>query len=102
MKTTILLAPILFLSTAMAWGREATPKAPNPDDFVLPAEKRRYDYRQSLKKPFTYNNEVPFWKAHGSMFSSSVRVILRELGRIGKKEREDILASDTNTNSATV
>ncbi|KAK5808535.1 legume-like lectin family-domain-containing protein [Linnemannia elongata] len=67
MKSTILLAPILFLSTAMAWGREAPPKA-NPDDFVLPAMGRRFDYKQSLKKPFTYNNEVPFWKAHGNAF----------------------------------
>ncbi|KAG9064625.1 hypothetical protein KI688_002883 [Linnemannia hyalina] len=51
----------------MAWGREAPPKA-NPDDFVLPAEGRRFDYKQSLKKPFTYNNEVPFWKNHGNAF----------------------------------
>lgn len=68
MKPTTLLAPILFLSTAMAWGRGDPPKA-NPDDSVLPAVRRRFDYKQSLKKPFTYNNEVPFWNAHGSKSS---------------------------------
>ncbi|KAG0289983.1 hypothetical protein BGZ96_006523 [Linnemannia gamsii] len=52
----------------MAWGREAAPKASNSDDSVLPAENRRYDYKQSLKKPFTYNNEVPFWKNHGNAY----------------------------------
>ncbi|KAF9925151.1 hypothetical protein FBU30_005007 [Linnemannia zychae] len=52
----------------MAWGREPTPKASNSNGLDLPAEKRRFDYKQSLKKPFQYNNEVPFWAAHGNAF----------------------------------
>ncbi|KAK3846403.1 MAG: legume-like lectin family-domain-containing protein [Linnemannia gamsii] len=76
MKPTILLvAPILFLSsTALAWGRggsspSSSSRPATPDDNVeLPADKRRFDYKQSLKKPFQYNNEVPFWKAHGNAF----------------------------------
>ncbi|KAF9906723.1 hypothetical protein EC991_000315 [Linnemannia zychae] len=54
------------------WGRESNPAArsttPPDDKYILPAEKRRFDYKQSLKKPFQYNNEVPFWKAHGNAF----------------------------------
>ena len=67
MKTcSILLVPVLFLSTALAWGREPPVKPSSPDDPVLPYENRRHDYKQSLKKPFQYNGEMPFWNHHGS------------------------------------
>ncbi|KAI9236246.1 hypothetical protein MVEG_06038 [Podila verticillata NRRL 6337] len=70
MKTTFLLVPAAFLTTAMAWGRgrDAPASPPSPSDTVLPAKGRRYDYKQSLKKPFMYNNELPFWGQHGNTF----------------------------------
>ncbi|KAG0094048.1 hypothetical protein BGZ92_009256 [Podila epicladia] len=70
MKTTFLLVPAAFLTTAMAWGRgrDAAASPPNPSDAVLPAKGRRYDYKQSLKKPFMYNNSLPFWGQHGNTF----------------------------------
>jgi hypothetical protein len=66
MKTSILLVP-LVLATALAWGREQPPKPAHTSEFALPAKGRRHDYKQSLKKPFQYNNEIPFWDQHGSM-----------------------------------
>ncbi|KAG0044586.1 hypothetical protein BGZ83_010188 [Gryganskiella cystojenkinii] len=69
MKTcSILLVPVLFLSTALAWGRDTPPKPAHPDDPVLPAKGRRHDYKQSLKKPFQYNGVMPFWDHHGNAF----------------------------------
>ncbi|GJJ75011.1 hypothetical protein EMPS_07369 [Entomortierella parvispora] len=69
MKTCgILLVPVLFLSTALAWGRDAPVKPSSPDDPVLPFENRRHDYKQSLKKPFQYNGAMPFWDHHGNAF----------------------------------
>ncbi|KAI8601954.1 legume-like lectin family-domain-containing protein [Dissophora ornata] len=67
MKTSVLLVPILFLTTALAWGREE-PKPPHSDDAVLPFKNRRHDYKQSLKKPFMYNGALPFWSHHGNTF----------------------------------
>ncbi|KAG0305922.1 hypothetical protein BGZ98_003288 [Dissophora globulifera] len=67
MKTGILLLPILFLSTVTAWGKEPPPKPPQ-DDHEHPAESRRHDYKQSLKKPFLHNGTLPFWDHHGNTF----------------------------------
>ncbi|KAF9089225.1 hypothetical protein BGX23_006845 [Mortierella sp. AD031] len=53
----------------MAWGRETPQKPLHTDNTtVLPAEGRRYDYKQSLKKPFQYNGVLPFWGHHGNAF----------------------------------
>ncbi|KAF9183535.1 hypothetical protein BGZ51_003990 [Haplosporangium sp. Z 767] len=65
MKTTIFLVPFVFLSTALAWGRDAPPTPPQTEPVTT---NRRYDYKQSLKKPFMYNGAVPFWGAHGNSF----------------------------------
>ncbi|KAF8939496.1 legume-like lectin family-domain-containing protein [Dissophora ornata] len=66
MKTAALLPLAAFLSTALAWGRES-PSKPS-SDAVSPAPNRRYDYKQSLKKPFMYNGAIPFWEHHGNSF----------------------------------
>ncbi|KAF8954853.1 hypothetical protein BGZ52_000518, partial [Haplosporangium bisporale] len=55
MKTTIFLVPVVFLSTVLAWGREAPAAKVAADASVEPAANRRYEYKQSLKKPFMYN-----------------------------------------------
>ncbi|KAG0334138.1 hypothetical protein BG004_000540 [Podila humilis] len=75
MKTVALfLAPAMLLSTVMAaWGREATAAAKAPettatDGSVVPAAGRRYDYKQSLKKPFMYSGELPYWDNMGNSF----------------------------------
>ncbi|KAG0200954.1 hypothetical protein BGX28_006108 [Mortierella sp. GBA30] len=68
MKTSILLVPIVCLSTALAWGRETPPKASYQEDVNQPATNRRFDYKQSLKNPFMYNGELPFWDHHGNTF----------------------------------
>ncbi|KAG0358373.1 legume-like lectin family-domain-containing protein [Gamsiella multidivaricata] len=66
MRTTVFLIPVVFLSTALAWGRDAYSK-PSPD-ILPPALNRRHDYKQSLKKPFMYNGAIPFWSHHGNSF----------------------------------
>ncbi|KAK3836622.1 MAG: legume-like lectin family-domain-containing protein [Linnemannia elongata] len=79
MRTTTFLLPVVFLSSALAWGRDggngsgSTKSSINNynQEFVLPAENRRYDYKQSLKKPFTYNGAMPFWGNHGNSFVAS-------------------------------
>ncbi|KAF9577966.1 hypothetical protein BGW38_006505 [Lunasporangiospora selenospora] len=73
MKTATLLVPLLLLSTAAAWGRDSTTSSSSSsssrrDQFDQPAPKRRFDYKQSLKKPFQYNGELPFWTHHGNSF----------------------------------
>ncbi|KAF9366877.1 hypothetical protein BGX34_003977 [Mortierella sp. NVP85] len=68
MKAGVLLAPIVFLSTALAWSREPPPKPAHSNEIVLPAAGRRHDYKQSLKKPFMYQGELPFWNHQGSSF----------------------------------
>ncbi|CAO3566739.1 unnamed protein product [Mortierella alpina] len=68
MKTSILLVPIVCLSTVLAWGKESRPKAAQQDEFSQPAAVRRYDYKQSLKKPFMYQGEMPGWDHHGNTF----------------------------------
>lgn len=65
MRASLLLLPAVLASSAFAWGRE-TPSKPALDT-VPPAESRRYDYKQSLKKPFMYNGAIPYWGQHGSM-----------------------------------
>ncbi|KAF9352969.1 hypothetical protein BGX26_009244, partial [Mortierella sp. AD094] len=65
--TTVLLLPAVIFSTAFAWGRDV-PKASSPNSPLPPAANRRYDYKQSLKKPFLYNGEIPFWEKHGNSF----------------------------------
>ncbi|KAG0339018.1 Protein ERGIC-53, partial [Podila humilis] len=68
MKPTIFLVPAAFLSTVLAWGRGKDANASNPNEPVLPTKGRRYDYKQSLKKPFQYNDAIPFWGQHGNTF----------------------------------
>ncbi|KAF8932457.1 hypothetical protein BGZ47_011371 [Haplosporangium gracile] len=77
MRTTTFLLPVVFLSSALAWGRDGgngNTKSSinnNNQEFALPAENRRYDYKQSMKKPFTYNSVMPFWSNHGNSFVAS-------------------------------
>ncbi|KAF9569953.1 hypothetical protein EC968_002395 [Mortierella alpina] len=66
MRASLLLLPALLASSAFAWGREKPSKPAL--DTVPPAESRRYDYKQSLKKPFMYNGAIPFWGQHGNSF----------------------------------
>ncbi|KAF9923827.1 hypothetical protein FBU30_006111 [Linnemannia zychae] len=68
MKTVTLLLPTVLLSSVLAWGRDGANTKTNTyqENFSLPAESRRFDYKQSLKKPFTYNNEMPFWDNYGT------------------------------------
>jgi hypothetical protein len=70
MRATTFFLPVVFLSSVLAWGREGSGTKSsinnNNQEFALPAENRRYDYKQSLKKPFTYNGAMPFWGNHGS------------------------------------
>ncbi|KAF9109515.1 hypothetical protein BGX27_007544 [Mortierella sp. AM989] len=49
-----------------AWGKgESAAKSSSPN--VLPSTpNRRYDYKSSLKKPFLYNDEIPYWTKHGT------------------------------------
>ncbi|KAF9408102.1 hypothetical protein BGZ94_002447 [Podila epigama] len=68
MKTSILLVPVAFLSTVLAWGREAAPSKVATDSSVEPAANRRHDYKQSLKKPFMYSGAIPFWENYGNSF----------------------------------
>ncbi|KAG0206115.1 hypothetical protein BGX28_002368 [Mortierella sp. GBA30] len=69
MRTTVLLLPTILLSSVLAWGRETPNKA--SIESVPPAENRRYDYKQSVKKPFMYNGAIPFWGHHGNSFVAS-------------------------------
>ncbi|KAG0369153.1 legume-like lectin family-domain-containing protein [Gamsiella multidivaricata] len=66
MKPSVLLVPIAFLSTTLAWNRNPPPT--HAEDPLLPAKNRRYDYKQSLKKPFMYNGAMPFWEHIGNAF----------------------------------
>ncbi|KAG0253560.1 hypothetical protein BG011_006305 [Mortierella polycephala] len=66
MRTIAVFFPVVLLSTAVAWGREP-PSKPSIEPLP-PAENRRYDYKQSLKKPFKYNDAIPFWDPHGDTF----------------------------------
>ncbi|KAF9110955.1 hypothetical protein BGX27_005668 [Mortierella sp. AM989] len=68
MKTPILLAPIFLASAVMAWGRETHSESVLPDGSVSPAKNRRYDYKQSMKNPFMYEDAIPFWSHHGNSF----------------------------------
>ncbi|KAF9205008.1 hypothetical protein BGZ49_004585 [Haplosporangium sp. Z 27] len=69
MKPNTILAPILLATTVMAWGRGTTNESTSYDDGLdQPAEERRYDYKQSMKKPFMYNGAIPFWSHHGNSF----------------------------------
>ncbi|KAF9273366.1 hypothetical protein BGZ68_001574 [Mortierella alpina] len=66
MRASLLLLPAVLGSSAFAWGRESPSKPAL--DTVPPAESRRYDYKQSLKKPFMYNGDIPYWGQHGNSF----------------------------------
>ncbi|KAF9329012.1 hypothetical protein BG006_007901 [Podila minutissima] len=68
MKTTVFLVPVAFLSTVLAWGREVPAPKAAADASVEPAANRRYEYKQSLKKPFMYNGALPFWDHYGNSF----------------------------------
>ncbi|KAG0269577.1 hypothetical protein DFQ27_003040 [Actinomortierella ambigua] len=68
MKFSLLLAPALVLSTVAAWGRDPPSARGNSATEPQPAVSRRYDYKQSLKKPFMYNGAIPFWGYHGNTF----------------------------------
>ncbi|KAF9349837.1 Protein ERGIC-53 [Mortierella sp. AD094] len=69
MKTSILLVavPVLLASTVMAWGGEGA-EEPNFTQSALssPTEGRRYDYKQSMKKPFLYEGKIPSWSHQGT------------------------------------
>ncbi|KAG0288589.1 hypothetical protein BGZ96_007686 [Linnemannia gamsii] len=76
MRATTFLLPVVFLSSVLAWGRGEGGNTKssfnnNNQEFALPAENRRFDYKQSLKKPFTYNGAMPFWGNHGNSFVAS-------------------------------
>ncbi|KAF9425051.1 Protein ERGIC-53 [Entomortierella beljakovae] len=63
--TTVLVLPAVILSTVFAWGKA---EAPAHTEASIPAPSRRHDYKQSLKKPFTFNDELPFWDKFGNSF----------------------------------
>ncbi|KAG0235885.1 hypothetical protein BGW42_004531 [Actinomortierella wolfii] len=66
--SSLLLGPVLLLSTVAAWGREPPTRGHTSTDTSQPSVPRRYDYKQSLKKPFMYNGAIPFWGYHGNTF----------------------------------
>ncbi|KAF9427026.1 hypothetical protein BGZ94_005631 [Podila epigama] len=71
MKTSLLLVvPVAYLSTVVALGRgrDAPPGQFHVEEGIPPTKGRRYDYKQSLKKPFTYRDQVPFWSKHGNTY----------------------------------
>ncbi|KAG0048365.1 hypothetical protein BGZ83_006670 [Gryganskiella cystojenkinii] len=89
MKTTTLWIPIAVLycfssTTVQAWGRDNLPPvtgqqqqkdakggsagSATKENILEPSANRRFDYRQSLKKPFMYNGAIPFWTHHGNSF----------------------------------
>lgn len=77
MKSTIFLFPVAFLSMVLAWGKEAPAAKVAADASVEPAANRRYEYKQSLKKPFMYNGALPFWDQHGSKSCSVLLPLFR-------------------------
>ncbi|ORZ27309.1 legume-like lectin family-domain-containing protein [Lobosporangium transversale] len=68
-SASILLIPIVFLSTIVLAAGDSN-ETPHSKAFetVQPAQNRRYDYKQSMKKPFMYNGAIPFWEHHGNSF----------------------------------
>ncbi|KAF9391987.1 Protein ERGIC-53 [Mortierella sp. AD011] len=66
MKNSILLA-VLLASTAMARGGGSRESILDTHTALSsPTEGRRYDYKQSMKKPFLYEGKIPSWSHQGT------------------------------------
>ncbi|KAG0010804.1 hypothetical protein BGZ80_001175, partial [Entomortierella chlamydospora] len=66
MKISILLA-VLLASTVMArGGGSREPILDTQSALTSATEGRRYDYKQSMKKPFLYEGKIPSWSHQGT------------------------------------